>query len=246
MIRVTRSMRGLLIHTIGLLVLHCAAMGAVGRATIAIDPTFGPAPGIQDNVSIAAGANGYLAVWQDTRGTNGLDIFGCRISATGQVLDLMSIPICTLPGDQLTPAVTWDGSQYVVVWADRWDPIQHIYGCRVSAAVKCWIPRADPCPARRARRVPPEQQAAAAAPWLYGRTNVVVTRHIWMHGLQQRDGRQILRNQHPGDNEETPDVAYNGSLYLVAGATTGTWSPPTPTSTECASRSWASGRGWRC
>jgi len=216
MLTVTRSARGLLIHAIGLLALNCAAMGAAVGPEIAINPTFGPAPSTQDNVSIAAGNNGYLAVWQDTRGTNGLDIFGCRISATGQVLDFLSMPICTRPGDQLAPAVTWDGSQYLVVWADRRNPMQHIYGCRVSAAGEVLDPQGILVSGTTGSQSSPRaaggggsslvvwQDERGSSPDIYGCTVSNSGTVGKAYGISTR-----------GDNEETPDVACNGLIYLV-------------------------------
>ena len=190
--------------------------GGGSGAEVAINPAFGPAPGIQDNAAIAAGNNGYFAVWQDTRGTNGLDILGCRISSSGQVLDVMSIPICALPGDQLTPAVTWDGTQYLVVWADRRDSVQHIYGCRVTTNGDVLDPQGILISGTTGAQSAPRaagngagamvvwQDERGSSPDIYGcavSTNGIVGK---AYGISTR-----------ADNEETPDIAYNGSTYLV-------------------------------
>lgn len=99
---------------------------------VPICPTFGPADSLQEKVDIAAGPGGYLAVWQDSRGSNGTDIFATRISPTGEVLDPMGIAICTASGNQTDPAVAWNGKQYLVVWTDRQTSLSHIYGARVQ------------------------------------------------------------------------------------------------------------------
>ena len=57
------------------------------------------------------------------------------MSATGAVQDAQGILISTEAGNQLSPALAWDGSNYLVAWTDfRSGASYDIYGARVSAA----------------------------------------------------------------------------------------------------------------
>jgi hypothetical protein len=85
--------------------------------------------------AVASDGTNYLVVWPDSRSGTSSDIYGARVSAAGAVLDGSGIAVSTADNYQMDPAVTYDGTNYLVVWADRrsgtdWD----IYGARVSAA----------------------------------------------------------------------------------------------------------------
>jgi hypothetical protein len=70
-------------------------------------------------------ANEFLVVWDDHRPNIHYDIYGCRLSADGVVLNEM--PICELRGDQRRPAVTYCSAThgYLVAWPDyKNDPLR--------------------------------------------------------------------------------------------------------------------------
>ena len=87
--------------------------------------------------SVAFDGTNYLVVWEDGRRSSYYsDIYGARISQAGIVLDT-GIAICTTRYDQVHPSVTFDGSNYIVVWANYSDVPGHnyntdIYGAAVS------------------------------------------------------------------------------------------------------------------
>jgi hypothetical protein len=83
--------------------------------------------------ALAWDGTNFLVVWQDTRGSS-WDIYGTRVSAGGSVLDPAGIPIATGAGDQTVPALAWNGTNFLVVWADGPMAASDIYGARVSAA----------------------------------------------------------------------------------------------------------------
>jgi len=93
----------------------------------------------QRNPSIAFDGTNYLVVWQDNRivyfgpGLGVYDIFGARVSPSGDVLDPVGIPICTADTNKVSPSVTFDGANYIVVWEDCRRGIEpDIYGARVD------------------------------------------------------------------------------------------------------------------
>jgi phosphoribosylformylglycinamidine (FGAM) synthase PurS component len=75
----------------------------------------------------------FLVVWQDNRYGNDYDVFGTRATLEGGVLDTSGIPISTAAGDQLLPAVGFDGASFLVVWEDYRNDIDYdIFGARLS------------------------------------------------------------------------------------------------------------------
>src|SRR5262249_25301081 len=81
----------------------------------------------------------YLVVWQDDRNelTSFLpigDVYGARLDPTGNLLDPSGIAIAVAPGRQAGPRVSWNGSNYVVVWEDGRTSPSQVYGGRVSPA----------------------------------------------------------------------------------------------------------------
>ena len=83
--------------------------------------------------SVAAGSNGYLVVWEDSRNGN-YDIYGARVTTAGVVSDPNGLPISTANNDEYSPAVAASGSGYLVVWEDYRNESADIYGARVTTA----------------------------------------------------------------------------------------------------------------
>jgi phosphoribosylformylglycinamidine (FGAM) synthase PurS component len=84
----------------------------------------------------AAGFDGanYLVAWQDFRAGPAGDIYGSRVTSQGVVLDPAGFVISQTPREQFTPAVGFDGANFLVVWQDcRGDPGGDIYGARVTS-----------------------------------------------------------------------------------------------------------------
>ncbi len=96
-------------------------------------PVVGPASFYQNAPVIAAGSGDYLVVWSDWRGGTDADIFGTRVSSAGVVLDQAGIAISMAAGNQLAPAVAFDGTSWLVVWDDAGGVDDDIRGARVSA-----------------------------------------------------------------------------------------------------------------
>lgn len=85
--------------------------------------------------ALAFGGADYLVVWTDGRNvrTTGEDIFANRVSPAGAVLHAVDIPVSTTANRQTTPAVAFDGMNYLVAWEDyRNDATSDIFGARVS------------------------------------------------------------------------------------------------------------------
>ncbi len=101
-----------------------------------IDPTgiaISVGDGIQNSPVVAFGETNFFTVWSDSRGSNSWAIYGARIAQNGTVLDPDGIILSTVPNVQYNPAVSFDGTNYFVVWGDyRSGRNRDIYGTRVS------------------------------------------------------------------------------------------------------------------
>jgi hypothetical protein len=89
------------------------------------------AGGTKWNPAVVFGDSAYLVVWEDSRNGNA-DIYGARISPEGTVLDTAGIPITTAAAWQAEPAVSFNGTEYLVVWRQGGTFGADIYCARVS------------------------------------------------------------------------------------------------------------------
>ena len=86
----------------------------------------------QSAPAVSFDGTGYFVVWQDSRSGFSYDIYGARVTKAGAVLDATGIAISTSANNQETPAIAFDGNNYLVAWSDsRWGT-PDIYGARVS------------------------------------------------------------------------------------------------------------------
>ena len=94
-------------------------------------------PGNQSRPSVAFDGSNYLVVWFDSPGGNQLDIYGGRVSPSGEILDPNGFAISTAPWEQYNPSVASDGTNSLVVWSDfrrGGNGTSDLYGARVSAS----------------------------------------------------------------------------------------------------------------
>jgi hypothetical protein len=89
-------------------------------------------PGAQHDPAIAFDGTNHLVAWSDTR-SGSEDIYAARVDRAGAVLDGTGIPVSTAAGDQLGPAVAFDGTNSLIAWSDnRSGTSFDVYGARVS------------------------------------------------------------------------------------------------------------------
>jgi hypothetical protein len=89
------------------------------------------APDSQSSPSVTSSGNNYFVVWHDNR-SGAVDIYGTRVNFSGVVLDTAGIAISTATHEQGHPSVTFDGTNYFVVWDDYRIRTRGIYGARVT------------------------------------------------------------------------------------------------------------------
>ena len=111
------------------------------------DAQLGPAAWDQSSPFIEAGATSSLAVWVDSR-TNlsfgstigeqtGRDVLATRLDAQGLPLEATPFVISMAYGEQTSAQATWNGSSWLVTWANQTaTPFyyeQQVWGVRVGA-----------------------------------------------------------------------------------------------------------------
>jgi hypothetical protein len=107
----------------------------VSRQGVVLDPNgfvVSAAPNVQDQPAAAADGDGFLVVWSDWRNAD-RDIYGARVTSTGQVLDTSGIRICSAAGSQGSAAVEYDGTNFLIAWQDERSGGKDIYGARLTA-----------------------------------------------------------------------------------------------------------------
>ena len=85
----------------------------------------------QSYPSVAFDNTNYLIVWEDWR-SGSYDIYGARVNQSGNVLDPAGIAISSVANSQLRPSITFDNTNYLVVWQDERNGSWDIYGARVD------------------------------------------------------------------------------------------------------------------
>jgi uncharacterized delta-60 repeat protein len=109
-----------------------------GVLTVLPAPILDPAPNDQDRPAVASDGTDFLVVWEDRRNApTDWDIYGARVSATGQVLDRSGLVICRTNSWQVYPDISAGTSNYLAVWLDAREGNEtnmmfRIYGARVS------------------------------------------------------------------------------------------------------------------
>jgi hypothetical protein len=81
--------------------------------------------------SIAVGWDGtnFLVVWEEELDlASHYDVFACRVSGAGVLLDSSPIAIVRAPEQQSMPGVAFDGTNYFVVWTDYREEPNHPFG----------------------------------------------------------------------------------------------------------------------
>jgi hypothetical protein len=119
--------------------------------------------------------NAYIVAWQDSRGIDA-DIFAQKVNSAGTIMwDGAGLPVCSVPGDQESPAVVIDGAGGVIaVWIDARGPDKDIYAQRISGdGAPLWTSGGIPLCAAAGNqdgvRIMPDGSGGAVAVWQDGR-----------------------------------------------------------------------------
>jgi phosphoribosylformylglycinamidine (FGAM) synthase PurS component len=193
----------------------------VSQAGTVLDPdgiAISTAASVQCSPAVSFDGTNSLVVWEDLRGSS-LDLYGARVNQAGTVLDTEGVAISTAGGWQHFPAVSFDGTDFFVVWYDdrSEDLAYDIYGARVSQAGEVLDPNGIHIPAAA------NPQSASAAS--FDGTNFLV---VWkdyrsgcdIYGARVSQAGMVLD---PGGIaistaegvQDVPAVAFDGTNFLV-------------------------------
>jgi hypothetical protein len=115
--------------------------------------------------AVAAGDRGWYVTWADRRDgpRTGTDVYGTRVSGTARPASTSGTPISRARGDQWSPAVSWNGRCYLVVWADeRTGNGTDVFGARVGPGGAVADPAGIAIAQRAGTQVEPAVTASAS------------------------------------------------------------------------------------
>jgi hypothetical protein len=178
------------------------------------------ATGSQMNPHVAFDGTNYLVVWYDSRSGASYDIYGTRVAQDGTVLNSAGIAISTAVDYQYFPDVSFDGSNYMVVWQDQRSGEFDIYGSRLDQDGIVLDPSGI------AISIASDEQNRPSID--FDGSNYFVTWDDHRSGseydiygsLITPDGTVLNGEGIPistaADNQHWPSVSFNGTNYLVA------------------------------
>lgn len=122
----------------------CARVSADGKTLDPAGVRVAAAKDAQDLPRVAAGADGFLVVWQDYRNGKDWDVYAARISAEGEALDPDGFAVAGGAHNQCQPDVVFSAGNFYVAWMGFEEPpgFYSIFGAHVSSAGKVVDPPA--------------------------------------------------------------------------------------------------------
>jgi hypothetical protein len=187
----------------------------VSQAGAVLDPAGIPistAGDVQDTPTLAFDGTNYFVGWEDSRA--GIDVYGAPVTPAGKVLEPDGIIVSTAVNSLVRPAVSFDGSNFLVVWEDDRlsPPSPDIYGARVTLSGKILDPAGIPISRAAGWQSQPEIA--------FDGTNYLV---VWQGGCAETCAARVSSGGtvlDPGGiaiaNGSWPAVAFDGTNYLVA------------------------------
>jgi hypothetical protein len=110
----------------------------VAQTGTVIDPAgiaISTASGDQYDPRIAFDGTNYMIAWEDYRNGVFCDIYGARVTQSGNILDTSGIAVSTFSTDQAAPSIVFNNTNFLVAWQDsRSGSEDDIYGARISQA----------------------------------------------------------------------------------------------------------------
>jgi hypothetical protein len=181
----------------------------------------GSAYATQSSPAVAFGGTNYLVVWEDERVNTDRDIFGARITVSGEVLDPISIPICVHTNLQTGVKVAGGDQNYLVVWTDYRNASYDVYGARVDFSGNVLDPGGFPIYTSSNWESYPDVAWDGTNFFVVWTDDRSVTTYDDIYGARVSPAGEVLdpdgiQISNTTAFEETPSISYNGSVYFVA------------------------------
>lgn len=119
--------------SIGVYDIYGIRLDTAGNVLDTADIHISAADNSQENPSIEFDGSNYLVTWQDSRWGQ-FDIYGTRVDTAGLVLDSAGVVISNAVNWQEHPAVTFNGTNFIVTWLDWRDNQPDIYCARLDTS----------------------------------------------------------------------------------------------------------------
>jgi hypothetical protein len=185
------------------------------------DIVYIPVPSYKQTTVAGFDGTNYLIVWADERRVDNYDIYGAGLTPDGVLLDSSGIIISSAFSGRKWPTVDFDGTNYLVVWADwRNNEVADIYGTRITPSGIVLDP--DGIPISTAND--PQVRCSVA----FDGTNYFVVWDDYRVGWPINDiyGARVTTDGVVLDpdgipictapnNQSYPDLAFDGTNYLV-------------------------------
>jgi len=180
-------------------------------------PIGAPQPSSAWAPSVASDGLNYLVLWEDYRDGE-RDIYGTRVTPSGQLLEIGGIAVSTASGSQCSTDVAFDGANYLAVWEDHRNGTSDIYGARITPAGQVLDPNGI--------AISPGDGRASRPAVAFDGTNYFI---VWedrrlgfscIHGARVTPAGRVLEpdgiSLATGQGEQfTPDLEFDGTNYLV-------------------------------
>jgi hypothetical protein len=174
--------------------------------------------------AVASDGTNALVVWTDRQGSSAPgSVYGARITRAGVMLDRPGFSIHTGQGEQASPAVAFDGANYLVVWQNI---VWAVHGWFLDAArVTPSGTVLDPAAIRIRSRYGASPAVASGGTnslvvWLDGGGPLVGARISPSGAVLDPNPIAIFSSTSTYANE--PTIAFDGTNYLVAWSDSGT------------------------
>jgi MYXO-CTERM domain-containing protein len=181
--------------------------------------------GDQSLPQVAFDGERFLVVWEDAR-TLGTDIYGARVRASDAgVLDPGGFAISNTVQYQHSPSVAFDGVQFLVVWEDgRNDTTgsnSDVFGARVRGANGvvldvAGIPIAVDAAADQGTPAIASNGRGSLVAWTHRTASAGYDVYSARVGSDGAVTQTAAINATPDSTQQVPELATNGSDYLVA------------------------------
>ncbi|MCX6841532.1 MAG: hypothetical protein NTX53_04515 [candidate division WOR-3 bacterium] len=172
----------------------------------------------QSYPSVTSDGSNYLVTWMHCPDNSPEeDIYGARVTPAGVCLDPLGLAISTAPDLQQVPAAAFDGTDFLVVWADFRNEVD-VYGARVTPGGSVLDPSGIPISTGQ-----DWQNYAAVA---YGGGSFLVVWQDLRNGIGDIYGARVTPDGTVLDpagipicaeqnGQGSPNIAFDGTNFLV-------------------------------